>query len=190
MDFVQRQHFWRHTVRVCLSSVLQLTEGFARNWQRFCANVTIENAVNTHPHPHTRTHPGTHREHSNNRFKCCSSSLGLRALPLLLNMTCTTYIHLQDLSSSGTSSIFKQEHKTGVWEESPELDFSAWWIISVSQIVDVGADLEGGTELDVHGRHEMFLLQQQKGLSINLLWQELGGELLTAYRDEREDKHK
>lgn len=53
-------------------------------------------------------------------------------------------------------------------------------LTSVSQIINVGTDLEGGTQLDVHGGHEMLLLQQQQGLSVNLLRQELGGELLTA----------
>lgn len=30
--------------------------------------------------------------------------------------------------------------------------------MSVPQIVDVGTDFEGGTELDVHGGHEVLLL--------------------------------
>lgn len=57
---------------------------------------------------------------------------------------------------------------------------------SVFQVVNVGADLEGGTQLDVHGGHEMLLLQQQQGLSVNLLRQELGGELLAACEEEGE----
>lgn len=61
-------------------------------------------------------------------------------------------------------------------------------LTSVSQIVNVGADLEGGTQLDVHGGHEMLLLQQQQGLSVNLLRQELGGELLAACEEEEEER--
>lgn len=53
-------------------------------------------------------------------------------------------------------------------------------LTSVSQIVNVGTDLERRTQLDVHGGHEMLLLQQQQGLSIDLLRQELRGEILTA----------
>lgn len=53
----------------------------------------------------------------------------------------------------------------------------------------MGADLEGGTQLDVHGGHEMLLLQQQQGLSVNLLRQELGGELLAACQEEGEECH-
>lgn len=53
-------------------------------------------------------------------------------------------------------------------------------LTSILQAVDVGADLECGAQLDVHGRHEMFLLQEQKGLSINFLRQELGGQVLAA----------
>lgn len=44
----------------------------------------------------------------------------------------------------------------------------------------MGTDLEGGTELDVHGGHEMLLSEQQQGLSINLLGQEMGCQLLTV----------
>lgn len=49
----------------------------------------------------------------------------------------------------------------------------------------MGADLEGRTELDVHGGHEMLLLEQQQGLSVNLLRQELGGELLAACGEDK-----
>lgn len=42
----------------------------------------------------------------------------------------------------------------------------------------MSADLEGRAKLDVHGGHEMLLLQQQQCLSINFLRQELGGEIL------------
>ena len=62
----------------------------------------------------------------------------------------------------------------------------AGFMISVSQVVNVGADLERRTEFDVHGGHEVFLLQQQQGLTVNLLRQELGGDLLTACREEEE----
>lgn len=53
-------------------------------------------------------------------------------------------------------------------------------LTSILQAVDVGADLEGGAQLDVHGRHEMLLLQEQQGLSVNFLRQELGGQVLAA----------
>lgn len=93
-DFVQKQNFWIHTVHSWQSVVfLQITERFARNWQYFCPNVIIENLGDTHK-----------SGQSNNRFKCCSPSLGLRALALFLKMNCTTYIHLQDTDSCGTSS--------------------------------------------------------------------------------------
>lgn len=59
---------------------------------------------------------------------------------------------------------------------------------SILQTVDVGADLEGGTQLDVHGGHEMLLLQEQQGLSVNFLRQELGGELLTACNKEEQGR--
>lgn len=72
----------------------------------------------------------------------------------------------------------------------PESGGKTRWTTSVPQIVNVGADLEGGAELDVHGGHEMLLLQQQEGLSVDLLRQELGGELLTTCQDEEDDKRK
>lgn len=50
----------------------------------------------------------------------------------------------------------------------------------VFQAVNVSTDLEGGTEFDVHGGHEVLLLQQEQRLSVNFLRQELGGEVLTA----------
>lgn len=53
-------------------------------------------------------------------------------------------------------------------------------LTSILQAVDVGADLEGRAQLDVHGRHEMLLLQEQQGLSIDFLRQELGGQVLAA----------
>lgn len=53
-------------------------------------------------------------------------------------------------------------------------------LTSILQGVDVGADLEGGPQLDVHGRHEMLLLQEQQGLSVNFLRQKLGGQVLAA----------
>lgn len=59
---------------------------------------------------------------------------------------------------------------------------------SILQTVDVGADLEGGTQFDVHGGHEMLLLQEQQGLSVNFLRQELGGELLAACNEEEEGR--
>lgn len=59
---------------------------------------------------------------------------------------------------------------------------------SVPQAVDVGADLEGGTELDVHGGHEVLLLQQEQSLSVDLLGQELGGNLLTTFKKKEKRK--
>lgn len=50
----------------------------------------------------------------------------------------------------------------------------------------MGADLERRTELDVHGGHEVFLLQQQQSLTVDLLRQELRGDLLTACEEEEE----
>lgn len=35
--------------------------------------------------------------------------------------------------------------------------------------IDLGADLEGRAQLEVHGTHKMLFLKEQKGLSINLL---------------------
>ncbi|KAF2974947.1 hypothetical protein EK904_007040 [Melospiza melodia maxima] len=35
--------------------------------------------------------------------------------------------------------------------------------------IDLGTDLESWSQLDVHGTHEMFLLQKQQGLTINFL---------------------
>lgn len=35
--------------------------------------------------------------------------------------------------------------------------------------IDLGTDLESRSQLDVHGTHEMFLLQKQQGLTINFL---------------------
>lgn len=40
---------------------------------------------------------------------------------------------------------------------------------SVPQVVDGGADLERGSQFDVHGGHEMLLPEQQQSLAINLL---------------------
>lgn len=61
-------------------------------------------------------------------------------------------------------------------------------LTSVSQIVNVGADLEGRTQLHVHGGHEMLLLQQQQSLTVNLLRQELRGEFLTSCQVEMQEK--
>lgn len=49
----------------------------------------------------------------------------------------------------------------------------------------MGADLEGGAQLDVHRGHEMLLLQQQQRLSVDLLRQELGGQILAAWTGRR-----
>lgn len=58
-------------------------------------------------------------------------------------------------------------------------------LTSILQAVDVGTDLECGAQLDVHGRHEMLLFQEQQGLSVNFLRQELGGQVLAACAAER-----
>ena len=110
------------------------------------------------------------------------NSLQLKTLVLFSRMN--SYIHLQDSDCSGTSftSELVAEQEFGV--KSPGLDFEhsgfMETLTSVSQVVDVSADLEGRTELDIHGGHEVLLLQQQQGLSVDLLRQELGGDLLTA----------
>lgn len=98
-------------------------------------------------------------------------------------MNCTSHIHPQDSDPTGTSSVSEPGAE-------PESGGKTRWTTSVPQIVNVGADLEGGAELDVHGGHEMLLLQQQEGLSVDLLRQELGGELLTTCQDEEDDKRK
>lgn len=56
---------------------------------------------------------------------------------------------------------------------------------SVPQTVDVGTDLEGGTELDVHRGHEVLLLEQEQSLPVDLLGQELGGKLLTTLKKKK-----
>lgn len=81
-----------------------------------------------------------------------------------LEMNCTLYIQLQDSPSLTMRMVtVAQGH----------LDFVDLWRkqnhCSVSQAVDVSADLQGRTELDVHGGHEMLLLQQEQGLSIDFL---------------------
>lgn len=40
---------------------------------------------------------------------------------------------------------------------------------SLTQGVDGGADLEGGTQLDIHGGDEMVLSQEQQSLPIDFL---------------------
>lgn len=52
----------------------------------------------------------------------------------------------------------------------------------------MGTDLQGGAQLDVHGGHEMLLLQEQQGLTIDLLRQELGGQLLAPCEEEEQQQ--
>lgn len=40
---------------------------------------------------------------------------------------------------------------------------------SLTQSIDGGADLEGGTQFDVHGGDEVVLSQQQQSLSVDFL---------------------
>lgn len=107
----------------------------------------------------------------------------LKTLVLFSKMN--SHIHLQDSDCSGTSFTSELGAEQEFGGKSPGLDFEHGGFMdtltSVSQVVNVGADLEGRTELDVHGGHEVLLLQQQQGLSVYLLGQELGGELLTAW---------
>lgn len=53
-------------------------------------------------------------------------------------------------------------------------------LASLTQSVDRGTDLEGGTQFDVHGGDEMLLSQQQQSLPIDFLRQELSRQLLAA----------
>lgn len=52
--------------------------------------------------------------------------------------------------------------------------------LRVFEHVDLGEDLERWAQFDVHGRHEVVLLQQQQGLSIDLLTPELLSDLQTT----------
>lgn len=51
----------------------------------------------------------------------------------------------------------------------------------VLEHIDAGIDLECRAQLDVHGAHEMILLEQQQRLPIDLLSPELLRDLLAAY---------
>lgn len=51
---------------------------------------------------------------------------------------------------------------------------------SLTQSVDRGTYLEGGTQFDVHGGDEMLLSQQQQSLPIDFLRQELSRQLFAA----------
>lgn len=53
--------------------------------------------------------------------------------------------------------------------------------MSLTQSVDRGTDLEGGTQFDVHGGDEMLLSQQQQSLPIDFLRQELSRQLFAAW---------
>lgn len=51
---------------------------------------------------------------------------------------------------------------------------------SLTQSVDGGTDLESGTQFDVHGGDEVVLSQQQQGLSVDFLRQELSRQLFAT----------
>lgn len=51
---------------------------------------------------------------------------------------------------------------------------------SLTQSIDGGADLEGGTQFDVHGGDEVVLSQQQQSLSVDFLRQELSRQLFAT----------
>lgn len=42
-------------------------------------------------------------------------------------------------------------------------------LLGLLEDIDLGTDLESWSQLDVHGTHEVFLLQKQQGLAINFL---------------------
>lgn len=52
---------------------------------------------------------------------------------------------------------------------------------SLTQSVDGGTDLESGTQFDVHGGDEVVLSQQQQGLSVDFLRQELSRQLFATW---------
>lgn len=55
--------------------------------------------------------------------------------------------------------------------------------LGVLEHADAGVDLEGRAQFDVHGAHEVVLLQQQQRLPVNLLRPELLCDLLAACED-------
>lgn len=52
--------------------------------------------------------------------------------------------------------------------------------LGVLEHADACIDLQGRPQLDVHGTHQVVLLEQQQGLPINLLGTELLGDLLAT----------
>jgi len=54
------------------------------------------------------------------------------------------------------------------------------WGLRVFEHADLSEDFECWAQFDVHGSHEMVLLQQQKSLSVDLLRAELLGDLQTT----------
>lgn len=42
-------------------------------------------------------------------------------------------------------------------------------LLGLLKDIDLGTDLESWSQLDVHGTHEVFLLQKQQGLAVNFL---------------------
>lgn len=84
-------------------------------------------------------------------------------------------------SPAGLTSLQNQFHvRPGCWNGTLQS--------SVLQVVDVSADLQGRSQLDVHGGHEVLLLQQEQSLAVDFLRQELGGELLTAWHTKIKNK--
>lgn len=51
-------------------------------------------------------------------------------------------------------------------------------LLGLLKDIDLGTDLESWSQLDVHGTHEVFLLQKQQGLAVNFLWPKLLRNLL------------
>lgn len=56
---------------------------------------------------------------------------------------------------------------------------------SLTQRIDGGTDLESGTQFDVHGGDEVVLSQQQQGLSVDFLRQELSRQLFATWPQTR-----
>lgn len=71
---------------------------------------------------------------------------GLTSLCFVLKMHCTSYIHLQDSDCSGTRSISQLGADQEFWVNAQGLTLNTVETrTSVSQIVNVGTDLEGRT---------------------------------------------
>lgn len=74
-------------------------------------------------------------------------SLGLKSLGFVLKVNCTSYIHLQDCSGTRSISELGADQEFGVNAQGLTLNMVGFseTLTSVSQIVNVGADLEGRT---------------------------------------------